>query len=97
MTVTDPVGSGLVASLARPGANVTGLSNLQSPDIAGKRLALLREVIPGLRRVAFMGNVDNPFVVLRAAAGKPPPARLGSRSSSSKSVGRPTSCRPSTR
>jgi putative tryptophan/tyrosine transport system substrate-binding protein len=60
--LADPVGSGLVASLARPGGNVTGLS-AQSPDIAGKRLALLREVVPALRRVAFMGNVDNPFVL----------------------------------
>jgi len=62
VAVADPVGSGLVASLARPGGNVTGLS-AQSPDIAGKRLALLREVAPDLRRVAFMGNVDNPFVL----------------------------------
>jgi putative tryptophan/tyrosine transport system substrate-binding protein len=62
VTVTDPVGSGLVASLAQPGGNVTGLS-LQSPDIAGKRLALLGEVVPNLHRVAFMGNIDNPFVL----------------------------------
>jgi putative tryptophan/tyrosine transport system substrate-binding protein len=73
VTITDPVGSGLVASLARPGGNVTGLS-LQSPDIAGKRLALVREVVPNLRRVAFMGNIDNPFVPremheVQAAAG----------------------------
>src|SRR5262245_58614332 len=47
----DPVGSGLVASLARPGGNVTGLSVL-STDLAGKRLDLLRELIPGLHRVA---------------------------------------------
>ena len=59
--LADPIGSGVVASLARPGGNVTGLS-LQAPDIAGKRLALLREVVPNLRRVAFMGNVDNPVV-----------------------------------
>jgi putative tryptophan/tyrosine transport system substrate-binding protein len=52
----DPVGSGLVASLARPGGNVTGLS-LQQTDAGGKRLELLREVIPGLRRLAIMGNV----------------------------------------
>jgi putative tryptophan/tyrosine transport system substrate-binding protein len=59
----DPVGSGLVASLARPGGNVTGLS-LQSPETAGKRLALLREIVPNIHRVAFMGNVDNPIVPL---------------------------------
>jgi putative tryptophan/tyrosine transport system substrate-binding protein len=61
VTLADPVGSGVVASLARPGGNATGLS-LQTPDIAGKRLALLREVVPKLRRVAFMGNIDNPVV-----------------------------------
>jgi putative ABC transport system substrate-binding protein len=49
----DPVGIGLVASLARPGGNLTGLS-LQSPDLAGKRLELLREVVPGLRRLAIL-------------------------------------------
>ena len=59
----DPVGSGLVASLARPGGNVTGLS-LQQTDLAGKRLELLREVVPGLRRLAIMANVGNPAAVL---------------------------------
>ena len=54
----DPVVSGLVASLARPGGNVTGLS-IQSPETAGKRLELLREVLPGLRRLAVMVNVDS--------------------------------------
>src|SRR5262245_16029913 len=53
----DPVGNGLVASLARPGGNVTGLST-QFTDLAGKRLELLREVVPDLRRVAIMANVD---------------------------------------
>ena len=53
----DPVGSGLVASLARPGGNVTGLSS-QSPDTASKRLQLLHEVVPGLRRLAILGNPD---------------------------------------
>jgi putative ABC transport system substrate-binding protein len=52
---TDPLGDGLVASLARPGGNVTGLS-VQSPDLAGKRLELLREVLPGLRGLAIMAN-----------------------------------------
>jgi putative ABC transport system substrate-binding protein len=53
----DPVGTGLVASLARPGGNATGLSNLGS-DLGAKRLELLREVSPGLRRVAVMANAD---------------------------------------
>jgi hypothetical protein len=51
----DPVGTGLVASLAKPGGNVTGLS-LQQSDLAGKRLEILREAVPGLRRLAIMGN-----------------------------------------
>jgi putative tryptophan/tyrosine transport system substrate-binding protein len=59
----DPVGSGLVASLARPGGNVTGLS-VQFTDLAGKRLELLREVVPGLRRLAIMANVGAPGAVL---------------------------------
>jgi len=59
----DPIGSGLVASLARPGGNVTGLS-LQQTDLAGKRLELLREVVPGLDRLAVIANVGNPNVVL---------------------------------
>jgi putative tryptophan/tyrosine transport system substrate-binding protein len=54
---TDAVGAGLVASLARPGGNVTGLS-LQQTDVAGKRLELLREVVPGLRHLAIMANVS---------------------------------------
>jgi putative tryptophan/tyrosine transport system substrate-binding protein len=62
-TAGDPVASGLVASLARPGGNATGLSSLVA-DLAGKRLELLREVVPGLRRLAIMGNVGNPFTVL---------------------------------
>src|SRR5262249_25704684 len=57
----DPVGTGLVASLARPGGNVTGLSN-QVPDLAGKRLELLREIVPGLGRLAILANVGNPLV-----------------------------------
>ncbi len=59
----DPVGTGLVASLARPGGNVTGLATLAA-DLAGKRLELLREVVPGLGRLAILGNVGNPLVVL---------------------------------
>jgi putative tryptophan/tyrosine transport system substrate-binding protein len=59
----DPVGTGLVASLARPGGNVTGLS-IQQTDVASKRLELLREVVPGLRRLAILANVGGPAVVL---------------------------------
>jgi putative ABC transport system substrate-binding protein len=59
----DPVGGGLVASLARPGGNVTGLSTLV-PDLAGKRLEILREVVPGLGRLAILGNVGNPVSML---------------------------------
>jgi putative tryptophan/tyrosine transport system substrate-binding protein len=59
----DPVGMGLVASLARPGGNVTGLSVL-AVDLAGKRLDLLREAISNLGRLAIMGDVGNPLTVL---------------------------------
>jgi putative ABC transport system substrate-binding protein len=70
----DPVRTGLVASLARPGGNVTGLSNLQT-DLGGRRLELLSEVVPNLKRVAIIGNVDSPLIKLEmegveAAAGK---------------------------
>ena len=54
---SDPVGSGFVRSLARPGGNVTGLTNI-SAELSGKRLELLREVVPGLSRVAFLWNPD---------------------------------------
>jgi putative ABC transport system substrate-binding protein len=59
----DPVGAGYVATLARPGGNVTGLS-LQQTDVASKRVELLREVVPGLRRLAILANVGNANVVL---------------------------------
>jgi putative ABC transport system substrate-binding protein len=61
--VGDPIGTGLVASLARPGGNVTGLST-QLPDLGGKRLEILREVFPGLRRLAIMGNVGDENIAL---------------------------------
>lgn len=72
----DPLSSGLVASLAHPGGNVTGLS-LMVPDIAGKRLELLREILPRLARVAVLWNAANPYPAIvfkeTQAAGK----RLG--------------------
>ena len=58
---TDPVASGFVHSLARPGGNVTGLS-IQATDLVGKRLELLREVVPGLRRLAIMSDFRNPEI-----------------------------------
>jgi putative tryptophan/tyrosine transport system substrate-binding protein len=60
---SDPVGSGLVASLARPGSNVTGLST-QATDLASKRVELLRDVVPDLRLVAILGNPDNREIML---------------------------------
>jgi putative tryptophan/tyrosine transport system substrate-binding protein len=57
----DPVGSGVVASLARPGGNVTGLSSL-APEISGKQLELLKEVFPRLSRVAVLGNSTEPAI-----------------------------------
>jgi ABC-type uncharacterized transport system substrate-binding protein len=56
---TDPVGNGLVASLARPGGNITGLSTL-SPELVGKRLELLKEIVPKLSRVAVLGSSTLP-------------------------------------
>jgi len=69
----DPVGTGFVVSLARPGGNVTGLS-FQQTDLAGKRLELLREVVPALRRLAILANAGNSVTLrdireVEAAAG----------------------------
>jgi putative ABC transport system substrate-binding protein len=61
--VNDPVGQGIVASLARPGTNVTGLGTLSSP-ISGKRLELLKEAVPGVARVAVFWNAANPAFAL---------------------------------
>jgi putative ABC transport system substrate-binding protein len=61
--VADPVSTGLVASLARPGGNVTGVSN-QLVDLVGKRIEMLREILPGLRALAIMANVGNPAPLL---------------------------------
>ncbi len=61
--VGDPIGTGLVASLARPGGNLTGQSIMVS-DLAAKRLELLQEIVPKLRRLGILGDADNPSVVL---------------------------------
>ena len=57
--IGDPVGTGFVASLARPGGNITGLSTL-APELSGKRLELLKEIIPKLSRVAVFGTSTIP-------------------------------------
>jgi ABC-type uncharacterized transport system substrate-binding protein len=66
---TDPVASGFVASLARPGGNATGLS-IQGTDLVGKRLELLREVVPSLRRLAIMCDFRNPEMAEAEAAAR---------------------------
>ena len=73
---SDPVADGLVASLARPGGNVTGLS-VQQADSAGKRLELLREVVPGLRRIGILANVGDPAVVREAGEAQAAVRTLG--------------------
>jgi putative tryptophan/tyrosine transport system substrate-binding protein len=60
VSVGDPVATGLVASLARPGGNITGLSNM-GPETAGKSVELFRDMIPSLRRVGALANPDDPF------------------------------------
>jgi len=72
----DPVRTGLVSSLSRPGGNVTGLSNLQT-DLGGRRLSLLREIQPNVKRVAVLGNFDNPLIALEMEGVKEDGARLG--------------------
>jgi putative tryptophan/tyrosine transport system substrate-binding protein len=72
----DPVGTGLVASLARPGGNVTGSSN-QAPDVAGKRLELLREFVPGLRHLAILANIGSPIGVLQIGEAQAAARALG--------------------
>jgi putative ABC transport system substrate-binding protein len=74
--VSDPVGTGLVASLARPGGNITGLAN-QTVDTAGKKLEFLREAVPDLRRLAIMANVGNPASVLEMGEAQAAARKLG--------------------
>ena len=89
----DPVGAGLIASLARPGGNITGLS-LQTTDSANKRIELLREVLPGLRRLAILVNVGNPIHVLEIGeVARQRPVRSASKSLTWKS-GEPRTSRP---
>jgi putative ABC transport system substrate-binding protein len=72
----DPVGAGLVATLARPGGNVTGLS-IQQTDSAGKRIDLIHEIVPGLHRLAILANPDSPNVRLELPEVQAGARRLG--------------------
>jgi putative ABC transport system substrate-binding protein len=62
----DPIGSGMVDSLSRPGGNITGVS-IQATELAGKRIELLRQILPELRRIAVIANVNYPASVLEVA------------------------------
>src|SRR5262249_48177276 len=75
-TAGDPVNTRLVASLARPGGHTTGLATI-GDDLAGKRLELLREVVPHLSRLGLMGNVSNHFTVLEMGQLRNAAATLG--------------------
>jgi putative ABC transport system substrate-binding protein len=75
-TAGDPIGSGLVANLARPGGNVTGLSN-QISDTGGKKLEFMREIVPSLRQVAILANVGNPAAVLDMVEAQASARKLG--------------------
>jgi putative ABC transport system substrate-binding protein len=72
----DPVGSGIVDSLARPGGNVTGIS-IQSTDLAGKRLEILREALPDLRRLAIIGDVGYAGSVLEISEAQAAARKVG--------------------
>jgi putative ABC transport system substrate-binding protein len=74
--VGNPVGSGLVATLARPGGNVTGIST-QAPDLAGKRIELLREIVSGLSRLAILANVASSSAALDMAEAQAAASTLG--------------------
>jgi putative tryptophan/tyrosine transport system substrate-binding protein len=92
----DPLGAGLVKSLSRPGGNVTGLS-VQSNDIVGKRLELLREAIPSLRRLAIIANPPPPKPPASWKWFKPRPVLSALSPSGWKSGGRRILRRPSRR
>src|SRR5262249_30219089 len=76
MFVADPVGVGLVESLARPGGNATGLSNF-GRDIAGKRLQLLKDLVPGLLHVAFLINSNLPVTQMYVEVMESAASQLG--------------------
>jgi putative ABC transport system substrate-binding protein len=72
----DPIGSGFVASLARPGGNATGLS-IQSRDVVGKRIELLREIVVGMRRLAIVANADYPIAMQEMSEAQAAATALG--------------------
>jgi putative tryptophan/tyrosine transport system substrate-binding protein len=72
----DPIGTGLVASLARPGGNITGLS-IQQTDLASKRLEMLRQVLPAVRTVAIMGDIGTPNSMLEMGEAEAAAGTLG--------------------
>jgi putative ABC transport system substrate-binding protein len=74
--VADPVGAGLVASLARPGGNITGMS-LNLPEVAGKRVELLSDAFPGIKRVAFLGSSADPATKVFVANTEQAARKLG--------------------
>jgi putative ABC transport system substrate-binding protein len=76
--VNDPLGSGLVSSLARPGGNVTGTS-LMAPDVVGKQLQVLKEIVPKVSRVAILRNPDNPASELQLREAEAAAQALGMR------------------
>jgi putative tryptophan/tyrosine transport system substrate-binding protein len=76
--VGDPVGAGVVSSLARPGGNATGIS-LLATELSAKRLEILREIVPGASRVAMLWNDTNPGMVLRAQEAREAAPKLGVR------------------
>lgn len=86
-TAGDPVETGLVSSLARPGGNVTGLSS-QASDIVGKRLELLRQAVPGLRRLATIADIGNPWAAFDLSVTKDAARTLGIEVTSFE-IGRP--------
>jgi putative tryptophan/tyrosine transport system substrate-binding protein len=83
-TAADPLGTGLVASLARPGGNVTGLSS-QTTDLAGKRIEFLRGLLSDFRRLGILANANAPSAMLEAADAEVTARSLGLESSSQKS------------
>jgi putative ABC transport system substrate-binding protein len=75
--VVDPVAAGLVASMARPGGNVTGVAQSLAESLAPKRVQLLREIVPGLKRLSVLGNTLDPGSVADQAALAPVAGVLG--------------------